>query len=149
MAAALQSTSLSLHVDGIWPRALSPSVSRRGANTVAVFYTSVDSKLGGEVCLFCLQSTHSSTHPPIGSEINPFSDLLPEDFKPSLKLLALERARSQNEKKKVNPFTDRGTIIQSETKQKLRLLGLSRWSAHLQVSHPLSGCLCEYLTFRH
>ena len=42
---------------------------------MAVCYTSeaaVDSEQ--EVCPSCLQSTHSSIHPPIGSEINPFSD---------------------------------------------------------------------------
>lgn len=29
---------------------------------------------GEEVCPSCLQSTHSSIHPPFGSEMNPFSD---------------------------------------------------------------------------
>lgn len=143
-----------LLVDGNWPCVLPLSVSRRKANTVAVFYTSVDSKSGGEVCLSCLQSTHSSIHPPIGSEINPFSDcwLVARGFQTKPQAAGPgggKKPKRKKKTKKLNPTTDQRKRIQSETKQKLRLLGLSRWLAHLQVSHPLWMSVCEYVTFRH
>lgn len=70
---------------------------------MAVCYTSgasVDSEQ--EASPSCLKSNYSSIRPPIGSEINPFSDgcWLAADFKPSLRLLALEGATIQKKKPK-------------------------------------------------
>lgn len=74
---------------------------------MAVCYTSeasVDSEQ--EVSPSCLKSNYSSIRPPIGSEINPFSDRcwLAADFKPSLRLLALEGATIPKRKENNPPL---------------------------------------------
>lgn len=134
-----------LLVDGEWPCVLSPSVSRRRANTVTVCYTSeasVDSEQE-EACPSCLQSTHSFIHPPIGSEINPFSDrrLVASGLSNRASGCWPWRGQQSGKKKKKSPPLP--WSMQKDTKwNKTKTEAIGSIEAHLHESHPLSGCLC-------
>lgn len=128
---------------------------------MAVCYTSeasVDSEQGQEVVpLVYNPLIHPSIHPPIGSEINPFSDrwLVARGLQTEASGCWPWRGQQSKKKRKSPPSPDQCKIIQNETKQKLRLLGLLRLlvavDEHTFMSLILSldVCVCVGVTFSH
>lgn len=148
--------SLSIHfpfllIDGVWPCALSPSVSRRAANKVAVTLQEPRRTPSRERIVPPVKSL--SIHPsvrPLGSGRNPFSDcwLVAKGF--------LNRAsgcwpwRGHHPKRKENPPPSPDHRRKYKTKEKLRLFGLWRLvvavdeHTFMSLIPSLDVCLCVF-----